>query len=115
MLLSLSGRIHDEELPASIDARYATYEIRPRAPAEIGPGLISHPSTLANFEKMLRRFLAMIEEQHGKIDSIALFPAVPVSAAIQIGRTLMPSVSPSWRVFDRVESGEFVEMLEVTK
>jgi len=69
LLLSLSGRIHIEELPASIDSGYAIYEIAPKPPAEVGPGLIAHRSTLANFQQSLRRFLAMIEDRHGKIPS----------------------------------------------
>lgn len=115
LVLSLSGKIHPEELPASVDSSYAVYEIGPKAPAEIGPGLIAHPSTLANFQRSLRRFLGMVEEMHGKISNIPLFPAVPVSAAIEIGRTLMPTLSPSWRVFDRIDRSEFIEMMEVAK
>jgi len=115
LLLSLSGTIRVDELPASIDSTWTVYEIRPDAPSETGPGLIASQATLANFEGALRRFLAMIEERQGKIPSVALFPAIPVSAAIQVGRTLMPQVSPSWRVFDRDDGGTFMEVLEVTK
>ncbi len=115
LLLSLSGTIKLDELPASIDSTWNIYEIRPDAPTESGPNLIASRKTLREFEGALRRLLATIEKNHGKIPSVAFFPAIPVSAAIQVGRTLMPDVSPAWRVFDRDDNGTFVEMLEVTK
>ena len=115
LTINLSGTVRPEELPATIDETYTIYALGPVAPDEPGPSLISSPAALANFEATIRRFLARVEADHGKIDQISLFPAAPLSAAITVGRVLMPNVSPAWTIFDRDEHGQFFHALEVRR
>jgi hypothetical protein len=115
LTINLSGTVRPEELPASIDETYSVYALDPAAPAEPHPSLISSPGALANFDAAIRGFLARVEADHGKIDRIALFPAVPVSVAVTLGRVLMADVSPAWAVFDRNEDRQFFEALEVRR
>lgn len=114
LVLNLSGTIRIDELPAEV-ADHAVYAVEPVAPFEPGHSLISSPLALFNFDGTMRRFLATIERVHGKLPAIAVFPAVPVSAAVTVGRTLMPNVSPHLVVYDRNEAGEFVLALEVAR
>lgn len=79
-----------------------------------GPAVINSIESLQVFEGTVRRFLATVEERHGKIPHIHLFPAVPVTPAITLGRVLMPDVSPAWRVYDRDENNVFIETIEVS-
>jgi SMODS-associated and fused to various effectors sensor domain len=72
-------------------------------------------SSLQHFEQEVRRLLAMIEHVHGKILTIALFPALGVAPAVSLGRVLMPGVSPSWTVYDRDNDGTFFAALEVSR
>lgn len=111
----LSGTVKPDELPAEIRESHHIYCISPAGSAESGPTLVSCPQTLANFETTLRRFLAHVEADHGKIQRVSIFPAVPLSAAVTIGRVLMPHVSPAWRVFDRDKNNQFFEALEVSR
>ena len=113
LVLSLSGEIKPGELPPDIDASFTIYEIHPVEPAERGPKLLKSPADLARFESQLRRFLAQVEQTHGKVPSIAVFPAVGVGPAVTLGRVLMPDVSPGLRVFDRDDGGVFFEALAV--
>lgn len=114
VLLNLSGTIRLDELPAQTKD-LAIYSVRPVAPAESSPMLISSPEALLRFDHTLRRFLAFLEREHGKLASVAVFPAVPVSAAVTVGRVLMPNVSPRLEVFDRDETGTFVPSLTVSR
>jgi hypothetical protein len=113
LLVNLSGTIRLEDLPDGMAGTHTVYTLDPVAPAEPNPNLISSAAALTNFDRELRRFLASVEANHGKVDRIDLFAAVPVSAAITLGRVLMPHVSPAWAVFDRDEQGRFFEALEV--
>lgn len=115
LVLSLSGTIAVEELPAECQATYSIYVITPRLPATPGPSLIQSPATLDNFGRAMREFFAAVEADHGKIARVDVFPAAPVSAAITVGRAMMPNVSPILRVFDRGEDGEFFEAIEVAR
>lgn len=115
LVVCLSGTVRLDELPAEVLESHFVYLLAPRPPVEPGPTLVARPETLANLETALRQFLAHVEAAHGKVPSVFLFPAIPISAAITIGRVLMPHVSPSWRVFDRDPSAQFFEALEVRR
>lgn len=115
LLANISGTILLEELPDHIGDEYSVYEITPMAPAGAGPNLINSPRALANFERIARDFFALLEKDHGKIPQLSLFPAVPLSGAITLGRVLMPDVSPTLHVFDRDDSNHFFMALKVKK
>ncbi len=115
LLIDLSGTIQRQELPPHIDDSYSVYALSPAAPSEPHPSLISSPSVLLNFEYAVRAFLAAVEADHGKVERVDLFAAIPLSAAISLGRVLMPHISLSWAVFDRDEQRRFFEALEVRR
>jgi len=114
LVLNLSGTVQTEDLPSSaVRPTDTIYVLGPDAPASPGVSLISSVATLANFEAAMRSFLAGLEANHGDVEHISLFPAVPVSAAITIGRVLMPDITPNIKVFDRDEHGAFFEAVEI--
>jgi hypothetical protein len=115
LTVNLSGSIALEELPADAVRNSTIYELRPVAPARHGPQVIDSLEALAAFEDAARRFLADVEHLHGKPERVALFPAVPVAAAVTLGRVLMPGVSPAWSVYDRDQVGKFSLSLEVRR
>jgi hypothetical protein len=99
--LSISGTIQLRELPHDIQKTYTICGLAPVEPTVSGPSVISSPAVLESFEHTVRDFLAHVEKEHGKIPEVAIFPAVPLSCAITLGRTLIPHVSPSLVLFDR--------------
>jgi hypothetical protein len=115
LVLNISGTIHLRELPEDIQQTYTVYELAPVPPDVSGPSVISSPEARVSFERTLRSFLAHIEKEHGKIPAIAIFPAIPISCAITLGRVLMPHVSPFLILFDRNEHNKFYRALEVKR
>jgi hypothetical protein len=115
LVLNISGTIHLSHLPQDIQEGHTVYCLAPIPPTESGPSVISSPAAWANFERTVRSFLAYVEKEHGKIAKIAVFPAVPISCAIVLGRALMPHISPSLVLFDRNEHGTFFRALEVQR
>jgi hypothetical protein len=115
LVLNISGTIHLRELPEDIQQAYTVYELVPVPPDVSDPSVISSLEARASFERTLRSFLAHIEKEHGKIPEIAVFPAIPISCAITLGRVLMPHVSPSLILFDRNERNNFYRALEVKR
>ena len=113
LMLNISGTIQLRELPPTIQESYSIYSLAPASPIMSGPSVISSPAALASFDRTVRCFLAHVEKEYGKIPAIAVFPAVPLSCAIALGRTLMPHVSPSLLIYDRNEQNEFYYALEV--
>lgn len=114
LVLSLSGSVERADLPAEIDARYTIYEIRP-AMGDAGPNLLASAGDLAAIEAHLRGFLMMVEETHGKIDQIEVFPAIGNATAVTLGRVLMPEVSPCLGMHERADDRSFYRALEVRR
>lgn len=115
LVLNLSGTIALDELPEEQKEVCSIYSIAPVHPAEPSPTLISSLAALAGFQHAVRDFLARVESSHGKVPYVDVFAAVPVSAAVSVGRTLMPNISPALRVFDRGEDGRFFAAIEVMR
>ncbi len=114
LILNVSGAISDADVPEELRSD-TQYRLIPSAPAVPHPCLLDSPAALASFEQSLRTVLARIELNHGRIETIGVLAAIPVSAAITLGRVLMPEVSPSLTIYDRNEDGAFFRALEVRR
>jgi len=115
VLFNISGTIDPVDVYPSVGKNCMLYVVQPAALAQSNPSLINSRQALLNFETAVRALLAKIEKRHGKLTHINLFSAVPLSAAISIGRVLMPNVSPTLNVYDRDDKGNFFLALEVKK
>lgn len=115
LVINLSGHIPMTDLPDEIRASHTIYVMKPVDPVEAGVGVVDSPDALAAFESACRSFLQRVEREHGRVARIALFPSVGVAGAVTLGRVLMPDVSPAWQVYDRLASGIFERVLEVSK
>lgn len=111
---SVSGSVDVNRLPDHIDDSVTVYELRP-------VGHTPHPEVLAtgealeNFTRAWRDFLAHAESVHRGIEAVDIFPAVPVAAAVQIGRAPMRDVHPVLRVYDRSVDGGYEFAFEVAR
>jgi hypothetical protein len=99
LLLSLSGKVHTEYLPAEIDEKFYVYEIT-FEDQEPNLDFLKQRQDLQNFETFYRASLARIMVEHGKLDSIHLFPAIPAPIAVVCGYELLPKVYPTLIVYD---------------
>lgn len=70
---------------------------------------------LVEFKRHLRRLLDRIKAVHGEKATINVFPAVPNSAAVEVGRVLMPKADLPLRIYDQNRSvGGFIPTLTVS-
>lgn len=65
---------------------------------------------LAEFREVARLAFREIKSAHGARQALHIFPAMPVSLAVEFGRTWMPKADLAMRVFDEME-GRFVPVL----
>lgn len=108
---SVSGSVPLDQLPAEPTAG-AVYELRP-ADADPVTDLIRVPETLAAFSATYRAFLASIEAEHSNATALHVLGALPLTAAIELGRRRTRDVHPPLRVWDRDRDGEYVVAVEV--
>lgn len=104
VMLSLSGTIPETAMPAAIDGSYTIYELT-LATAAPNPSFLKQRLDLQAFEAAYRELIASIVRDHGTIETIALFPAVPAPVAVACGHQLLPKVHPRLDVYDYDKRG----------
>lgn len=102
VVLSLSGTIPLADLPPAV-AEFPAYELRPVGETP-NPNLFRSRATLDAFVRSFQDLLAELERTDKTADGIHLFCAVPITAAIACGRTVMRHVHPPVIAYDRIGS-----------
>jgi hypothetical protein len=113
LLLSLSGTISLEAVPAEIRENSTLYEV---SLEDTSPKttFLRLRQDLENFRNIYQEVIGTILKEHGLIESLDLFPAVPSPVAVLCGRELLPKVHPRLRVYDYNKSNNgFSFALEV--
>lgn len=100
IVLSLSGTIALADLPPAV-AGFPVYELKPIGITP-NPNLFRSRATLDAFARAFQDLLAELEQANKTADGIHLFCAVPITAALTCGRTVMRHVHPPVSVYDRI-------------
>lgn len=98
VILSLSGAIAHDTIPEEYKLGSALYEIRPKG-VEPNRDLFRHRSTYEAFRIHYQHFLRRVEKTASRITVV---PAVPLSAAVTIGREVLRDVTPEVLILDKV-------------
>jgi hypothetical protein len=96
--LSLSGTIHATEIERALEGRVPTYTITISQPRR---DFLQAKEQLELFRTEWYKLLADIRAEFGHECEIHLFPAIPVSIAVEIGRSLLPKSDPMLTVYDQ--------------
>jgi len=99
LLLSLSGKLHAASLPGEIGDLFTIYELT-LAGIDPSPTFLRLREDLDRFKEAYQAALRTISRDHGQIEAIHFFPAVPAPVAVLCGRELLPKVDPSLLVYD---------------
>jgi len=103
LVLNVSGSIASDELPGEVGS-LPRFVLAPSS-AVPSPDLVNSAEALAAFESSLRELLAWIEANHKSIRRLHVFAAVPLSAAVTLGRVRADEVHPALLLYDRGENG----------
>nr|WP_232794907.1 SAVED domain-containing protein [Kitasatospora sp. NRRL B-11411] len=110
VVMNVSGTIARREIPSGL-AALRRYEISPvNAPTH--PDILRQQASLQSLENTIRRFLASLEIEAKTLRRLHVLPAVPMSAAVTLGRTHHPQVHPQLVIYERL-AGQYVPTLEV--
>jgi hypothetical protein len=63
--------------------------------------IVRRPEDVAAFAKLFRKTLDDIKLVHGENAAVNVFPAVPVSIAVESGRSWQPKAHPSLAIYDQ--------------
>ncbi len=99
LLLSISGQVHAQILPKSIDKSFYIYQIR-TSNCKPSTNALKTREGLENFRRTFEDWRRSVLGFHRQVASVHLFPAVPPPIAVLCGRELMPKVDPVLKVYD---------------
>ena len=96
LVLSLTANIAAERITDVYDADILFF-IRAN---RFGVDCIQSPADLAAFWSVYQAVCDEIKNTYSEVHEIGVFPAMPVSAAFEIGRRYMPGVYPMFKIYD---------------
>ncbi len=113
IVLSLSGTIGVADLPPRTQRDAMIYEMTLEG-AVPQPTFLNCAKDLANFAPAYHELLGRIAAEHGYLDAVDVFPAVPAPIAVTLGRERLLKRHPALRIYDTDKTnGGFTFQIEV--
>lgn len=111
LVLSLSGKIGYERVSAVVTGKLSIWEITVDEPHN---DFLRSEAQLSMFRALAPKVMAAIGAAHPSIKELKIFPAMPLSCAVELGRIRMPKSDPSWLIFDQNNKHErFIPALTI--
>lgn len=98
LILGVSATIPKERIEAVLGQDVSVWSISAISPHN---DVMRNAGDLSRFRQELRRLFDKIKSVHGEGAAINVFPALPVSAAVEVGRVWMPKADLPLHVFDQ--------------
>ena len=111
--LSLSANINNSRITSTVGGDVAIWELTINEPNN---DFLKSREQLKMFRQCFRKLLNDIKMKCGETAEIHLFPAVPVSIAVEIGRVWMPKADLPIKIYDQNRKANgFVYTFEITE
>ncbi|MDB4891850.1 MAG: hypothetical protein JWL61_3705 [Gemmatimonadetes bacterium] len=112
LVFSVSATINNERITRVLGEDAAIWTVRVPEPHN---DIMKSRGMLSAFRQEVRTVLDRIKAHHGHTTPIHVFPALPVSLAVELGRVRMPKADAPWVLYDEQQSlGGFVTALTLT-
>lgn len=108
--LGLSADITDDRITSVLGADASIWSVSAVSP---GNDMMRYPEDLAEFRTLIRKLNNEMKALHGSDARVHVFPAMPVSCAVDFGRVRMPKADLPMSIYDEVKNRGFVRRLEV--
>lgn len=95
--LGVSAHIDDDRITSVLGDDVSIWSLSAK---NANNDVLRTPEDLSLWRRQVRAVLEAIKDKHGGGQMIHVFPAIPVSAAVELGRVWMPKAHPPMRVYD---------------
>jgi hypothetical protein len=110
LILSLSAEISKDRIHAVLGHEVSIWVFRSEIP---NPEIIKSPCDLSAFREAIRKAIIRIDQVHGKVP-LSIFPAMPVSCAVEMGRIRFSKADMPWVIYDHNNKREgFIRALDI--
>lgn len=100
LVISLSGNIAPERVTSVLGEDVNIWEITVDEKF-LHNDFIKSSAQLSLWRTALRKLMEEIKQKHGQQSSLHVFPAMPISCAIEMGRIRMPKSEMPWVIYDQ--------------
>jgi hypothetical protein len=109
--VSISGHISDDRVYSVMNGPCSIWEITVNEP---GNDFLRSRELLADFRALCRKVYDLIKLKHGQQALLHVFPAMPVSAALEFGRARMHKADLPMLLYDQNKvSNSFVPTIKI--
>ena len=108
--LAISATVNDDRITAVLGNDVPIWSVTAAVPHNDG---MRHEADLGAFRRIMRGLYDEIKAKNGEDTTIHVFPAVPVSVAVELGRVRMPKSDLPLLVYDNILGWGFVPRLEI--
>ena len=96
---SISGSVECDQIKRVLpDAKIANFQVP--SPSH---SVVDSPEVQRSFVSAWRSFQGEIHERYGKLSKLHIFPALPASLSVELGRCVLPKVIPEMKVWDYMD------------
>ncbi len=97
LVLALSATVTADRITSVLGSDAAIWTVTVAIPHK---EIVKSPNQLAEVRALFRRLLDEIKAVHGQTTLLHVFPAMPVSLAVELGRARSPKADMPWRLYD---------------
>jgi SMODS-associated and fused to various effectors sensor domain len=108
--LAVSATVHDDRIHSVLGREAAIWSI---TVADPGNDVVRSPEDLSGFRQKLRALFNEIKAHHREGEAINVFPVLPVSLAVEVGRVWMPKADLALKVYDQIRDRGFVTAVTI--
>lgn len=111
-VFSLSATVNESRITTVLGDQAAVWKFSIAQPDQDFLRTWEH---LSAFRRAARQFLDRIKARHGQSAVLHVFPAMPVSAAVEFGRIIQPKADVAMQLYDQQQPHGFVPALTLNK
>jgi hypothetical protein len=111
LIFSLSAKIGVERVESVLKGKTAIWEL---TICECHNDFLRSEAQLSMFREAVRKIMVKIKAEHPNAAELKLFPAMPLSCAVELGRVRMPKADLPWVIYDQNNKHQnFIETLTI--
>lgn len=111
LIISLSAKIIHNRITSVVGPDVSIWELCIDQPHN---DFLKNTTQLSDFRKTCRELMVRIAARHGNDTPLSIFPAMPVSCAVELGRIRMPKAEMDWLIYDQNNKlSSFVKALKI--
>jgi len=108
--LAVSATVTDDRIEAALGGSAAIWSLTARDPHN---DILRRPEDQAEFRRLMRGLFDRIKARHGQEAEIHVFPSLPASLAVEVGRVWMPKADLPLQVWNQHPGAGFRPALQI--